>query len=226
MVRQFLFFMVISSVYYLIVEPFASEVIKNISYSLIATFIFDTGLNFSKENITKGIISQKWHNDLYSSFERMKSLGEIYLNHEFTNQNSELSKKIISSMFELNLHAKKDISLMWNLSSDKYLSYQEIVIKKGENLNIAFLKFIEDDCVFFDKLRMDAEVFKFYPSIMKPTFNGARVLSNFLNTMKDPSRFRATKESLEKDLADYLELRFYLLQDIEEVMGHYTQRGP
>jgi len=218
--------MLVISLYYLIFEPFDSEITRNISYSLIATFIFDTGLNFSKENIIKGIISRRWHNDLYSAFERMRSLREIYSTPNHITSDNFLAKKISASFFNFSHLAEKDFRLMWNLSSENALSYKEIYIKKGYDLSIVFSMFINDDRDFFHKFRMDSEVFTSYPSITKPVFNICNVLSNLLNTMENTARFRASKESLERDLVNYLELRSYLLQDIETVMGHYTQRGP
>jgi hypothetical protein len=226
--RQSLLFLVILALYYSITEPFQSDLIKNLSYSLIATFIFDTGLNFSKENITKGVISQKWHNDLYSAFDRIKAINEILCPKNYEIRSRELSNAIIASFFtdDENSLAKKDMNLRWDLSSDKYLSYKEIVIKKGDNLNAASLRFINDDYNFLRQLSMDGEVFISFPSIMKPLLKGYRVLSKVVNSIKDPSRFNATKKSLEIELSDYLDLRNDLLKDIEEVMGSYVQRAP
>ncbi|EDX6416046.1 TPA_asm: hypothetical protein GNB85_005118 [Salmonella enterica] len=50
--------------------------------------------------------------------------------------------------------------------------------------------------------------------------------SRLVNSIKDPSRFKFTTESLEMELLEYLELRNELFNDIEEVMGSYAQRAP
>ncbi|MCM5090462.1 hypothetical protein MMO61_26235, partial [Escherichia coli] len=82
----------------------------------MAAFIFDTGLNFSKENITKGVISTRWHNDLYSSFERMKAINKIYYPSNKEINTEGLSKAITSSLFndDANSFAKRDFCLMWD----------------------------------------------------------------------------------------------------------------
>ncbi len=227
-IRQYLLLLVILSLYYSIAEPFKSELIKNLSYSLMAAFIFDTGLNFNKENITKGVISQRWHNDLYSAFERIKAINKILCPKNYAISSKDLSIAITASLFKDNDNsfAKHDLSLMWDLSSEKYLSYKEIVIKKGDKLDSASLRFINDDYKFLLNLSMDKEVFTSFPSIMKPSLKVFRVLSNLVNSIKDPSRFSLTIESLEKELFDYLVLREELFNDIEEVMGSYVQRAP
>lgn len=227
-VRQYLLFLVILSLYYSIAEPFKSELIKNISYSLMAAFIFDTGLNFSKENITKGVISTRWHNDLYSSFERMKAINKIYYPSNKEINTEGLSKAITSSLFndDANSFAKRDFRLMWDLSSEKYLSYKEIIIRKGDKLDAVCLRFINDDYKFLVNFNRDEEVFKYFPSIMQPSLKTYRALSRLVNSIKDPSRFKFTTESLEMELLEYLELRNELFNDIEEVMGSYAQRAP
>ena len=227
-IRQVLLLLVILSLYYSIYEPFQSDLVKNLSYSLIATFIFDTGLNFSKDNITKGIISQRWHNDLYSAFERVKAINEIYTPNNHHPVSSKLSCAILASLFtdgEISF-AKKDMSLMWGLSSEKYLSYKAFVINEGDKLDVVSLRFLNDDYDFLRRLSMDGEVFISFPSIMKSVLKCYRVLSKLINTIKEPSRFHATKKSLEIELAEYLELRHELLTDTEEVMGSYAQRAP
>ncbi|MCZ5028538.1 hypothetical protein O5904_25055, partial [Escherichia coli] len=63
-------------------------------------------------------------------------------------------------------------------------------------------------------------------SIYNATFTqNIRALSRLVNSIKDPSRFKFTTESIEMELLEYLELRNELFNDIEEVMGSYAQRA-
>ncbi|MDG0238278.1 hypothetical protein L0C50_26005, partial [Salmonella enterica subsp. enterica] len=88
------------------------------------------------------------------------------------------------------------------------------------------LRFINDDYKFLVNFNRDEEVFKYFPSIMQPSLKTYRSLSRLVNSIKDPSRFKFTTESLEMELLEYLELRNELFNDIEEVMGSYAQRAP
>lgn len=227
-IRQSLMLIVILSLYYTITEPFKSELIKNLSYSLIATFIFDTGLNFSKENITKSIVSRKWHNSLYFAFERLRAIHEIFTAQNKLEFTKELASDMASSILMENgaVISKKHIKTMWNPSSGEPLTYQDIVIKEGDNLYFASMMFIRDDYEFLHSIYFDENIFLSFPQLLKPAQKCYRSLAMIQHNINSKQKFNVTKKSLERDLINYLELRSTLLMKMEGVLGHYEQRAP
>ncbi|WP_310606458.1 hypothetical protein [Buttiauxella brennerae] len=99
--RQMLVTLVSISLLFLIINPFENLLLTNISYSLIAAFIFDTGINFNRENISKIRASKRWHARLYSTFDRKKVLENI-INPSKTNvTDEEVADLLLASIFKL-----------------------------------------------------------------------------------------------------------------------------
>ncbi|MCP5909987.1 hypothetical protein NL326_25620, partial [Klebsiella pneumoniae] len=112
------------------------------------------GLNFGKENITKSIVSRKWHNSLYVAFERLRAIHEIFTAQNKLESTKELASDMASSILMENgaVISKKHIKTMWNRSSGEPLTYQDIVIKEGDNLYFASMMLIRDDYEFLHSI--------------------------------------------------------------------------
>ncbi|MFO5067338.1 hypothetical protein RCK10_25075, partial [Salmonella enterica subsp. enterica serovar 1,4,[5],12:i:-] len=74
--------------------------------------------------------------------------------------------------------------LMCEFSSEKYLSYIEIIIRKGDKLDALCLRFINDYYKFLVNLNRDEEVFKYFQSIMQHSLKTYRALSRLVNSIK------------------------------------------
>lgn len=225
--RQVVLFLVILSFWYVISEPFKSPFLINISYSLIATFIFDTGLNFNKENIAKSRSSEKWHAELYSAFDRDRSLKSIYFPNRKLISSEELAKALSSSLFlsDATAYATRSVDVMWSSFSDSYLSYKSLKIEKGMPLQNVAMMFLEEDLLFIRNLTLDNDVFFCFPTLKKKAYLFHRVSVNLIHSLKDPNRFHADEKSINDDLLIYLDCRKEFLSDAEDVMGHYEQRS-
>lgn len=224
--RQSLLLLVFMSSWYLLTTPFQSDFLKNISYALIATFIFDTGLNFNKENIEKTRISQRWHSHIYSGYDRLKAINQLATPYQPHTTLESTSTFIVSALFLENEHtyAKKDDELMWSGFSDTFLNYKNLSIKKGQSLRgIAFL-FISEDYDFAKKLRMDDAVFLSFPTIIKSNELFYNTTRNLLAYIEEPIRFHKNIETLKTDIMNYLEIRTSFFTEIESIMGHYGMR--
>ncbi|MCP5710916.1 hypothetical protein NL306_26115, partial [Klebsiella pneumoniae] len=64
--------------------------------------------------------------------------------------------------------SKKHIKTMWNPSSGEPLTYQDIVIKEGDNLYFASMMFIRDDYEFLHSIYFDENIFLSFPQLLKP----------------------------------------------------------
>jgi len=218
--RKSLFLLVVSALLYLIIYG-ENDLIKNISYSIIAAFIFDLFLNYDKERTLRQRSASHWVNE----FNAIKFRGNIInavIKYVHTIPFSGEAERFYNAIFkEQQSHvSKKDFKFVWYID---YSGIQYRPISVGDDLSVLLLEIITADVNFMVNINSYELIFETYP-IMKiqveEFLNISGRLLNIIHTKKGGhASIFASDEIIKQSIKEYLQKRKEFIESYSRIVA-------
>ncbi|HGY4376482.1 MULTISPECIES: hypothetical protein [Citrobacter freundii complex] len=229
--RRLLFVLVVVSLFYvLFTDSSKYKFIENMAFSVIAAFIFDTFLNFQKEQLHKTMVSRFWQSSYNSCYDREKVVLALYSEGRALPMKLQLHLLhrliFMSIIYSQNNVTKKIISLPWSSNGN---GLKMIDLPKGFVFGDLLLDFIREDAKFINSFYLDEKVATSFPGIndLSRRFNNSCLiaLSMIETKLGLENGWNGNDETINKQMKLYFSERKQFMKLYEKLISNYGVVG-
>ncbi|WP_210494407.1 hypothetical protein [Pantoea ananatis] len=195
-----------------------SEILKNISYSLIAAFIFDLFINYEKD-ATLRLRAVRSIIPICNAFMQRSKILEAIISDNKKSSIIKDGRFVFNLIFTSpKIKSNKQYDFIWYFDSN---GIKKKAINIGDSFDNIILEILKEDFIFFNSLYNNSDIINSLPSL-NDTFSIMNNLSGIVYNMIDTKLGKAnimyaTDDLLIEKINDYLKQRLLF----EEVYNDY-----